>query len=348
VAGSHEESAFLKGANDMKKWSAFCLTAALSVATIAPATLTLTPAAAQAATIDNGAYTVQVAPYYKGELSKNTQANMNSTAQLTVQDGVETVKISLLNGSSYQDIIDENGNEIPLERHADGTATLTVSGKDVIANGIQAKFHIVVAEINYDHYYDMNLKFDASTLISTAAPKTKRTLTATATNRVAKSDTVTVKGVKKGDTVRVSRGSVVLATTTATSSTAKLSVKQLGKKAGKIAITAQAAGEQESVKKRIAFKAEPVSKAVSAKNVTITNKKGKANDKVVVKGLKKGDVVKFYDTLGNGLGRVSATSSTATFKLKSLKAKGGKLVITRTEAGKNTSAKVKKSYQAEK
>ncbi|WP_186439525.1 hypothetical protein, partial [Kurthia sp. Dielmo] len=77
-------------------------------------------------------------------------------------------------------------------------------------------------------------------------------------------------------------------------------------------------------------------------------KKGKANDKVVVKGLKKGDVVKFYDTLGNGLGRVTATSSTATFKPKSLKAKGGKLVITRTEAGKNTSAKVKKSYQTEK
>lgn len=331
----------------MKKWATRYLIAALSIATIAPTTLVL-PLAAQAVTINNGAYTVEVAPYYQGELSKNTQANMNPAAQLIIQDGVETVKISLLNARSYQHILDANGKEIPLERYTDGTATFTVSGKNLVANGIDVTFHIVVAEINYNHHYEMALKFDAATLISTAAPKTKRTLTATATNRVAKSDTVTVKGVKRGDTIRISRGGKVLATTIATSSTVTLLVKQLGKKTAKIAITAQATGERESAKKRIAFKAEPISKALLAKNVFITNKKGSAHDKVVVQGLKKGDIVKFYDTLGNGLGRVTATSSKTTFKLKSLKATGGTLVITRTEVAKNTSAKMEKSYQAEK
>ncbi|MBM7697818.1 NEAT domain-containing protein [Kurthia huakuii] len=331
----------------MNKWTKICLAALLSGSAGASATLTVAPMLAQAA-IEAGSYTVQLAPYYNGNISKNMQSNMNATAQLDVKNGVETVTISLVNATSYKDVKDANGHDIPLKRHADGTATMTVSGTNIVKNGVYAKFHIVVPEINYDHDYDIHLKFDAASLISTAAPTTQCILSGTAINRVAKKDTITVKGVQKGDTVRLYNGGAVLKTMTATSKTATFTVKQLGKKAGEIMVTAQATGEQESAKVRIAFKAELVSAKIAATNVTITNKKGKAHDKVVVKELKKGDVVKFYDSLGNGLGRVTATTSTATFKPKSLKATGSKLIMTRTEVGKNPSAKVAKRYNAEK
>lgn len=331
----------------MKKTLGVCLAAALSVTAVAP-TILSTPSIAQAAsTIADGQYEVQTVGYYEGKPSDYAQNNIDPTATVTVKDGKETIVLSLKNASNYKDIQDANGKDIQIVRGANDAATVTFEGTNLLENGVTAVLHIVVEDINYDHHYEMQYKFDLNTLVSKEAPQTSRTVTATAKNNANAKDTVTVKGVQKGDTVRLYNGKETF-TKAATSSSVKFSLSQLGKKAGTAYVTVQAAGERESDKVAVAYKAEPVSATVNVKKVVVKNKKGKTNDKVVVKGLKKGDVLRFYDTLGNGLGRVIATSSTATFNTKSLKAKGGKLYISRTEVGKGTSKKVAVSYTAEK
>lgn len=331
----------------MKKTFSVCLAAALTMTTLTP-TILQAPTTAQAATtVEDGKYEVQTIGYYEGKPSDYAQSNIDATATVTVKDGKQTIALSLKNASNYKDIQDANGKDIQIVRGANDSATVTFEGTNLLENGVTAILHIVVEGINYDHHYEMQYKFDLNTLVSKEAPQTTRTLTATAKNNVSKKDTVTVKGIQKGDTVRLYNGKETF-TKTATSSTVTFTVSQLGKKAGTAYMTVQAAGERESAKVAVTYKAEPDSATVNKKKVVVHNNKGKTNDKVVVKGLKKGDVLRFYDTLGNGLGRVTATSATATFKTKSLKAKGGKIYISRTQTGKVTSKKVAISYTAEK
>lgn len=331
----------------MKKTFNVCLAAALTMTTLTPAIFQAPTTAQAATTIADGQYEVQIQGYYDGKPSDYAQANIEPTALLTVKDGKQTVVITLKNVESYKDIADKDGKNVPIVKGSDGKSTITFEGTDLIDNGVIAVLHVIVEAINYDHHYAMQYKLDTNTLVSKQAVQTKRSLTTTAKNNVSKKDTVTVKGVQKGDTVRLYNGKETF-TKTATSSTVTFTLSQLGKKAGTAYMTVQAAGERESAKVAVAYKAEPVSATVNKKKVVVHNNKGKTNDKVVVKGLKKGDVLRFYDTLGNGLGRVTATSATATFKTKSLKAKGGKIYISRTQTGKVTSKKVAISYTAEK
>lgn len=331
----------------MKKTLGACLATALAMTTITPVMLQ-TPTSAQAATtVADGQYEVQIQGYYDGKPSDYAQANIEPTALLTVKDGKQTVVITLKNVESYKDIADKDGKNVPIVKGSDGKSTITFEGTDFIDNGVIAVLHVIVETINYDHHYAMQYKLDMNTLVSKQAAQTKRSLTVSAKNNAQTKDKVIVKGVKKGDTVRLYHGNDTI-TKTATSSSVTFSLSQLGKKAGVVYVTVQAKDERESEKVAVAYKAEPVSAAVNAKKVVVKNNKGKTKDKVVVKGLKKGDVLRFYDTLGNGLGRVTATSSTATFHTKSLKAKGGKLYISRTELGKGTSKKVAVRYTAEK
>lgn len=330
----------------MKKTFSVCL-AALTMTTLTP-TILQAPTTAQATTtVADGQYEVQIQGYYDGKPSDYAQSNIEPTALLTVKDGKQTVIITLKNVESYKDITNKDGKSVPIVKGTNNQSTVTFEGTDLIENGVTAVLHVVINEIHYDHYYAMQYKLDMNTLVSKEAPQTTRTLTATTKNNVSKKDIVTVKGVQKDDIVRLYNGKETF-TKTATSSKVTFTLSQLGKKAGTAYITVQAAGERESAKVAVAYKSEPVSATVNKKKVVVHNNKGKTNDKVVVKGLKKGDVLRFYDTLGNGLGRVTATSATATFKTKSLKAKGGKIYISRTQTGKVTSKKVAISYTAEK
>lgn len=331
----------------MKKTFGICLAAALTVTTITPAILQAPTTAQAAKTVADGKYEVQIQGYYDGKPSDYAQSNIESTALLTVKNGKQTVTITLKNVDSYKDITNKDGQSVPIVKNANNQSTVTFEGTDLIENGVTAVLHVVIDAINYDHHYAMQYKLDMNTLVSKEAPQTTRTLTATAKNNVSKKDTVTVKGVQKGDTVRLYNGKETF-TKTAPSSTVTFTLSQLGKKAGTAYMTVQAAGERESAKVAVAYKAEPVSTKVNAKKVVVKNNKGKTNDTVVVKGVKKGDVLRFYDALGNGLGRVTATSTTVTFKTKSLKAKGGKLYISRMQTGKAVSKKVAVSYTAEK
>lgn len=331
----------------MKKTFGICVATALTITSVTPAILQTSTIAQAATTIADGQYEVQIQGYYDGKPSDYAQANIEPTALLTVKDGKQTVTITLKNGENYQDIVDKDGKNVPIVKGADGKTTITFEGTDFIENGVTAVLHVVVEAIHYDHHYAMQYQLNMKTLVSKEARQTNRKVTATAHNNANAKDTVTVKGVQTGDIVRLYNGKDTWVKT-ATSSAVKFSLSQLGKKAGTAYITVQATGERESEKVAVAYKAEPVSATVNVNKVVVKNNKGKANDQVIVKGLKKGDVLRFYDTLGNGLGRVTATSSKAVFTTKSLKAKGGKLYISRTQIRKGTSKRVAVNYTAEK
>ncbi len=331
----------------MKKILGLTLATGLAFSAIAPVSMLNDVQVAKAATIQDGTYQVQVAPYYNGVISSNTQNNMSPTAIYTKKGTVETVVITVLSASAYKDVYDGAGKRVEMVQNGD-KATITFTGTDIIEKGLNVTYHIVVPEINYDHSYDMVLKFDAASLVSTAAPKTVRTLKTTVKNNVRAKDSVKVTGVKKGDTVRLYKGSTVLSKKVATSTAVTFSVSQLGKKAGNVKVTAQAKAEVESKAQTFAYKAEAVAAKVAAKNIQVTNKKGSKNDVTVVKGVKKGDTVRVYDYLGNLIGKGVAKKSSVSIKTRDLNKKGGNVYVTRSQKGKNPSAKVKKAYKAEK
>lgn len=331
----------------MKKLVGLTLATGLAFSAIAPVTVLHDTQIAQAATIQDGEYNVQVALYYNGNISENAQGNMSATALYKKSGATETVTITLYSADSYKDLYDASGKELT-KVTKDGKTTVTLTGKDIITKGIGITYHVVVPEINYDHLYDMVLKFDEKSLISTAASKTTRTLKATVQNKVRANDKVKVTGMKKGDTVRLYKGTTVISKKVATSTAVTFSVAQLGKKAGNVKVTAQAKGEAESKAQSFAYKAEAVAAKVAAKNIQVTNKKGSKNDVTVVKGIKKGDTVRIYDYLGNLIGKGVAKKSSVSIKTRDLSKKGGNVYVTRSQKGKNPSSKVKKAYKAEK
>lgn len=86
--------------------------------------------------------------------------------------------------------------------------------------------------------------------------------------------------------------------------------------------------------------------ALSPKNVTVTNNKGKS-DVVTVNGLKKNDTVKIYNSSGKSIASTKATSSKAVIYIKQLGTKAGKIYVTVTRPGMVESSRVGISYKGE-
>ncbi len=118
------------------------------------------------------------------------------------------------------------------------------------------------------------------------------------------------------------------------------------KNAGFIYVSNTQSGMLESPRVKVTFKAEPKTPKPSASNITIKNNKGKS-DTVIVKELKKSDVVKLYSSSGKYQSSKTSTSSTATITVKQLGKGSGSVYVTVTRPGMNESDKVKKTYKAE-
>ncbi len=177
--------------------------------------------------------------------------------------------------------------------------------------------------------------------------QTVRTLSGKVSNAKGASDIVKVYGLQKGDTVRLynAKGKV-LKTATATGEYLRISGVSLGKAAGKVYVTAQAKDEKESAKKAVAFKAEPVAKAVAKTQISVKNNKGKA-DVVTVKGTAKGQKIRVYNEAGKSLKTVTATSKTTKISIKQLGKKAGKISVARIQDGKHISAKTTVKFSKE-
>lgn len=86
---------------------------------------------------------------------------------------------------------------------------------------------------------------------------------------------------------------------------------------------------------------------VGAKQVTVANKKGKTNDSLTVTSLKKGDIVKVYNSQGKLLTQSTASGTKITLKLTQLSASGGSLSVSVTSVGLQESGKLTVKYGKE-
>jgi hypothetical protein len=175
------------------------------------------------------------------------------------------------------------------------------------------------------------------------------------TNNAGASDTVYVTGLTANDVVKVydlPKGGKLLGTETVTlySSTATVSVPQLGSTEGKVYVSVTSSNKAESERTESGYEAEPLSSETNSGNITVTNNAG-SSDTVKVTGLTAGDVVKVYDTEagGNTLGSatVSTNSTETTVTVAQLGSSGGKVYITVTGVNKLESKRTVAEYGAE-
>ncbi|MFF2856886.1 hypothetical protein [Peribacillus sp. NPDC058002] len=220
---------------------------------------------------------------------------------------------------------------------------------DQFANGIESKRYSLPAGRYYisvnDYTNTRNHKYQLAVKVPTPSISSK---SVQITNYVGKSDSVKVSALAKGDVVKLfdSKGKLFATSKPVSGSSTTFSIKQLGKNAGFIYVSNTKSGMLESSRVKVSFKAEPKTPKPSASNIMIKNNKGKS-DTVIVKGLKKSDVVKLYSSSGKYLSSKTSTSSSATLTVKQLGKGSGSVYVTVTRPGMNESDKVKKTFKAE-
>ncbi|MBT2618465.1 MULTISPECIES: PPC domain-containing protein [unclassified Bacillus (in: firmicutes)] len=220
---------------------------------------------------------------------------------------------------------------------------------DQFAKGIESMRYSLPAGryyISVDDYRNTgNNKYQLAVKVQTPSISSK---SVQITNYVGKSDSVKVSALAKGDVVKLfdSKGKIFATSKPASGSSTTFSIKQLGKNAGFIYVSNTKSGMLESSRVKVSFKAEPKTPKPSASNITIKNNKGKS-DTVIVKGLKKSDVVKLYSSSGKYLSSKTSNSSSATITVKQLGKGSGSAYVTVTRPGMNESDKVKKTFKAE-
>ena len=220
---------------------------------------------------------------------------------------------------------------------------------DQFANGIESKRYSLPAGRYYlsvnDYTNTRNYKYQLAVKVPTPSISSK---SVQITNNVGKSDSVKVSALAKGDVVKLfdSKGKLVATSKPVSGTSTTFCIKQLGKNAGFIYVSNTRSGMLESSRVKVSFKAEPKTPKPSASNITIKNNKGKS-DTVIVKGLKKSDVVKLYSSSGKYLSSKTSTSSSATITVKQLGKGSGSVYVTVTRPGMNESDKVKKTFKAE-
>ncbi|MGE6613044.1 hypothetical protein ACQKFG_21370 [Peribacillus sp. NPDC076916] len=220
---------------------------------------------------------------------------------------------------------------------------------DQFANGIESKRYSLPAGRYYisvnDYTNTRNHKYQLVVKVPTPSISSK---SVQITNYVGKSDSVKVNALAKGDVVKLfdSKGKLFATSKPVSGTSTTFSIKQLGKNAGFIYVSNTRSGMLESSRVKVSFKAEPKTPKPSASNIMIKNNKGKS-DTVIVKGLKKSDVVKLYSSSGKYLSSKTSTSSSATLTVKQLGKGSGSVYVTVTRPGMNESDKVKKTFKAE-
>ena len=123
-------------------------------------------------------------------------------------------------------------------------------------------------------------------------------------------DSIQVSELEEGDIIKVystltAKTEMIDSTVQSNEKSAIIAKKDLlDSKGGKVYVTVTKVNKEESVRTEVSYKAEPITKAPTAKNITVTNNKADVADTVKVTGVKAGDTVRVYDaaTKGNQLG----------------------------------------------
>ena len=277
---------------------------------------------------------------YSGRISDSRDTDV---FKFTVpSDGNVTLSIKQAAGASWYGHIQNGQGTIFKSIYTDSSEL--VSGNATVQTTLKKGTYYFVLK---NSYYSYEKPYQFSLIMKSENLKAAQVK---ATNNKGKNDTVAVSGLVKGDVVKVYNASTkgtLLTSMTATGTTAKLSVKQLGTKAGKVYVTVTKTKQAESDRVAISYKGEKTD-TPKASQVKVTNNKGK-NDKVVVSGLVKGDVVKVYNasTKGTLLTSITSTGTSTTLSVKQLGTKAGKVYVTVTKTNQTESDRVAISYKGE-
>ncbi|MCB2288863.1 hypothetical protein LGK97_03680 [Clostridium sp. CS001] len=176
------------------------------------------------------------------------------------------------------------------------------------------------------------------------------------TNKMAgTSDTINVKNLNPGDTIKVYRNLADIkafgTSTVANGYTdATILISQLGATEGVVYLTVTNKGSKESLKTKMEYLAEPISTISNENTITILNNASMA-DTVTITGLLEGDLIKVYnlETAGKLLGTatVAKGKTEATVKITQITKEEGKVFVSVTSKGMLESARSEVSYVAE-
>jgi hypothetical protein len=175
------------------------------------------------------------------------------------------------------------------------------------------------------------------------------------TNNVGAADTVQVSGVSTNQVVNVydaTKGGNLLGTATVASgsTSATISISQLGAVAGSVYVSLVDTNKLESDRVEADYSAEVTSDILSTSNVLVTNRSGSA-DTVDITGACQNDVIKVYDLAkgGNLLGSatVAAGNTKASISITQLGTSAGSIYVSRISSNKSESDRAKVDYLAE-
>ncbi|WP_285765450.1 hypothetical protein [Peribacillus sp. SI8-4] len=220
---------------------------------------------------------------------------------------------------------------------------LYTSEKSVITTDLKKGSYYLIME-NAEDSIDVPYSFT----ISDTSPSL-RAARIVVSNETGKTDVIKLCDLKKGTIIKVydamSRGKM-LASGTATGASMNLKVKQLGKKAGSIYVSATQLPLRESGLVARSYQGE-ISPSLKKSQVKVANNKGKA-DLVKVSGLTKHDVIKVYSVKGAVLAKTTSKGKRANVSIKQLGTKAGKVIMTVTKNGQRESARLTISFSKEK
>lgn len=221
-------------------------------------------------------------------------------------------------------------------------ATKATESKSI--NQLSATAGAVYISVAIPGYYDSALtkvNYKAEKLPSIAAKYVS------VTNNYNAKDKIVLKGLTKGRTYTIYADAGLkkkIATHKATGTTGTITVNQLTANAGAIYVVVSQSGYQNSAATKVTYKAEKLP-ALSAKNVTITNKV--KSDKIAFKGLKKGFTYTVYSDskLKKKLTSFTATGTTKTVTVKQVGVKAGSVYVVVSKSGYLPSSATKVNFK---
>lgn len=290
--------------------------------------------------------------------SERTRVSYSAEAQSTAPDAKNVTVVNNYNIKSTVTVTGLANNDTVNVYSASaggtllGTGTVTAYGNSVVISlsGLDASggtIYLTVVSTNKSESSRSPVTYSAQSV--SAAPSASEV---TIVNNAGIADKITLKGINTGTIINVydsETGGTLQGTSTASTTSATVSIDQLGVNAGSIYITATTSGKTESSRTEVSYTAESASDIISSGNVTVVNNSD-ASDTISITGLSIGDVVKVYkdSTTTSYITTMTATGNlTTTVTISQLGTSSGTVYLTVATSGKTESDRAAISYAAE-
>jgi len=235
----------------------------------------------------------------------------------------------------------------------DGTLSDTLSTGVLLSSG--GNIYVTVTTTGKDESARTTVSYSSEKSTALAANAVTVTNNYTGTD-----DTVVISDVETGDIINIYKAStgtatwvdpVTLSDLVITNGATTIPIKQLGTTAGKLYVTITKSGKSESARIGISYSAEPITAALAASNVKVTNNID-SPDSVTISGLTIGQAVTVYSSLAGSTTlaadpKTTSTSETLTIAAGLLSKTKGKIYVTVQDSDKLESTRTAVSYAEE-